>query len=92
MTEPMQALHAYAQEHMVLSWLRQEPEYRDICRSAERQEEILRAMLDGDALQQLEKLLNTQLRLSFLQEGAVFQAGFRLALELMGMAYAPKAE
>lgn len=84
MNEPMKALYIYAQENMVLALLRQEQEYSCICQRVEKQEEQLRAMLDEEANQQLEKLLKTQVHLAFLQEESVFQAGFRLALDLMG--------
>ena len=82
MTEPMEVLYQYAQEHMVLSLLRQEREYGCISRCVEEREEQLRALLEVEAGQCLEKLLKEQLRLASLQEQALFQSGFRLALEL----------
>lgn len=83
MTEPLEALYIYAQENMVLPLLKQEPDYRHACQCVEKLEEQLRALLDEKASLQLEKLLKAQVRLAFICEQSVFQAGFRLALGLM---------
>lgn len=83
MTEPLQILYRYAQEHMVLPLLRQEPDYERTSRCVEEQEEKFRAQLNKEVAQNLEKLLEEQVRLSFLQEQALFCAGFTLAVELM---------
>lgn len=83
MVEPIDALYIFAQEHMVRPLLQQEQDYEHICRCAEECEEQLRALLDEKTSQHLENMLKAQVRLAFLCEEAVFQAGFRLAMELM---------
>ena len=84
MASAMQALYIYAQEHMVHSLLVQDPEYEEILRCADKQEQQFCALLDDTARERLEALLDEQNLLTFYQERAMFRAGFRLALELMG--------
>ncbi len=83
MISAMQALYNYAQEHMVHRLLTQDPEYAEVLRCADRQEEQFRALLDDAGQERLEALLDERGLLVFHQEQAIFRAGFRLALELM---------
>lgn len=82
MTSAMQALYIYAQEYMVHPLLAQEPEYEEILRCADKQEQEFCALLDDTAQKRLEALLDERSMLAFHQEQAMFRAGFRLALEL----------
>lgn len=82
MTDPMEALYAYAQEYMIRALLARQPEYTDALRHADSREDQLRALLDGTAREQLEALLDEQSQRDSYWGQAQFCAGFRLALEL----------
>ena len=82
MTDIMEVLFQYAQEHMVCALVRQEREYANVRLCAEKQEEAFLALLDDAAQKRYEHLLKEQNLLSTLYERAMFRAGFRLAIEL----------
>lgn len=82
MTEPMEVLYTYAQEHMLHALLAREPAFAAARHHADRQEEHLRALLDGPAQKHLTALLEEQDQRDFYWGQAQFSAGFRLALEL----------
>lgn len=82
MTDAMEALFNYAQEHMVTSLLRQEQEYASVRRCVEKQQESFFASLSGSAQERFDNLLDEQNLLSALYGRAMFRAGFQLAMEL----------
>ncbi len=82
MTDAMQALFLYAQEHMVRSLLCQEHEYDNAHLSAEKQEEAFRTLLDETAQKCFDDLQDEQNLLSFFYGRALFRAGFQIAMEL----------
>lgn len=82
MTDLMEALFVYAQEHSVAPLLAEEGAYRSSICCAERQEEQLRAALDEQTSARLDALLREQDLARWIEERAAFRAGFRLALEL----------
>lgn len=82
MTELMEALFHYAQEHSLAALLAEEGEYRSSVRCAEQQEERLRAALDEPATARLDALLGELELAGWIEERAAFRAGFRMALEL----------
>ena len=82
MTDAMEALFQYAQEHMVCSLLHQQHEYASARLCAEKQEEAFLALLDETAQKRYGHLQNEQNLLSSFYERALFWAGFRLAIEL----------
>lgn len=82
MTDLMESLFTYAQEKLIRSLLNQESEYIPACHNADRQEEILRALLGKDAETHLDKLIREQELLLFMQERAMFRAGFQIAMGL----------
>lgn len=84
MTAAMEVLYNYAQDYMECPLLAQEPEYSEILRCADKQERQFRALLDDAFQERLEALLDERNLLAFHREQAMFHAGFRLALELMG--------
>lgn len=83
MTEPMQVLYTYAQEHIVHALLERESDYKDAELHAEKEEGKLRAMLLPSAPEHLDNLLDEQHLLDFYREQSMFRAGFSLAVELM---------
>ena len=82
MTDAMEALFQYAQEHMVHSLLYQQHEYASARLCVEKQEEAFLALLDETAQKRYNHLQNEQDLLSSFYERALFRAGFRLAMEL----------
>ena len=82
MTDVMEALFQYAQEHMIHSLLYQQHEYVSVRLCAEKQEETFLALLDETAQKRYSHLQNEQDLLSSFYERAAFCAGFRLAMEL----------
>ena len=82
MTDAMEALFQYTQEHMVHALLYRENDYANIRLCAEKQEEAFLALLDDAAQERYKHLQNEQDLLSSLYERALFRAGFRLAIEL----------
>ena len=83
MTEPIQVLYTYAQEHILYALLAQEPEYKGASLHADRREAQLRTMLDGSAQKRLDAMLEEQKLCDFYRGQALFRAGFSLAVELM---------
>lgn len=82
MTDAMQALFNYAQEHMVRSLLSQEHEYANVQLCVEEQAKALRALLNEKEQKRFHDLLDEQDLLTFLYGRALFRAGFQLAVEL----------
>lgn len=82
MTEPMEVLYLYAQEHMIRALLAREPKYADALRHADSREEQVRALLDAPGREHLTALMDMQSQCDLYREQAQFSAGFRLALEL----------
>ena len=82
MTDVMETLFQYAQKHMICSLLYQEHEYDNVRLCAEKQEEAFLALLDETAQKRYNHLQNEQGLLASFYERALFQAGFRLAMEL----------
>ena len=83
MTEPMEVLYKYAEEHMVCGLLKQEGEYADVRRCAEKGAQKLRALMGEAYEEQLEAWMDEQNLLAFFHGQALFQAGFRIALDLV---------
>lgn len=83
MTEPMEILYTYAQEHIVNALLERESYYKDAKLHAEKQETKLRSVLSLSAVEYLNKLLEEQKLCDFYRGQALFRAGFSLAVELM---------
>ena len=82
MTDAMEVLFNYAQEHMTNSLLCQEQEYASVRRCVEKQQESFFASLSGSAQERFDDLLDEQNLLSSLYGRAMFRAGFQIALEL----------
>lgn len=82
MTEPMDVLYKYAEEHLVRSLLEQEREYASASRCAERQEQDFLALVGEEHGERLEAMLDERKLLSFFEGQALFRAGFQIALEL----------
>lgn len=82
MTDTMEVLFAHAQDWLVRPLLVAEPEYEDILRHADSQEQRLRTLLNDEAKQLLDDLIDERNTLSFFREQAMFRAGFQIALEL----------
>ena len=82
MTDIMETLFQYAQEHMVCALLSQEREYASVRLCAEKQEKAFLTLLDDTAQERYGHLQKEQDLLSTLYERALFRAGFRLAMEL----------
>lgn len=83
MTEPMETLYLYANEHTVPALLELESGYADAVLHAGKQEAKLRAMLLASATERLDDLLDEQRQIDFYRGQALFRAGFSLAVELM---------
>lgn len=83
MTAAMEVLYNYAQDYMARPLLAQEPEYAEILRCADKQEQQFCALLDDTAQERLEALLDERNLLAFHREQAMFRAGFSLAIELL---------
>lgn len=82
MTDAMQVLFLYAQEHMVCSLLSQEHEYANVRLCVEKQGEAFRALLDETTRERFDNLLDEQNLLSSFYGRALFRAGFQIAMEL----------
>ena len=82
MTDLMEALYVYAQEHGMAAFLAQETEYEHCEQCAQAQEDKLRAVLNPEESANLKALLDERDLQLFIRERAAFSAGFRLALEL----------
>ena len=83
MTEPMETLYLYANDHTVPALLELESGYADAELHAGRQEAKLRAMLLASATERLDDLLDEQRQIDFYRGQALFRAAFSLAVELM---------
>lgn len=82
MTDAMDALFLYAQEHLIRPLLETEPDFRRTVACVERQDKSFRALLDKAAEERFDKFLSEQALLDLLTERAAFRAGFRTALAL----------
>lgn len=82
MTDAMDALFLYAQEHRIRPLLDAEPEFYNVVTCMERQDNSLRALLDKTAEERFDKFLDEQAILDLLNERAAFRAGFQIAMEL----------
>ncbi len=82
MTNAMDVLRQYAEEHMVRPFMTQDPEYSRTRFCVEKQEESFRALLNEETTKLFEKLQAEQDQLDFIHEQALFRAGFHVALEL----------
>lgn len=82
MTDLMEVLYSYAQDHLLRGLLDREPEYANMCHCADRQERALRELVGEEAEKHLEDLLEERKLMSFYESQALFLAGFQTALEL----------
>lgn len=82
MTDAMDALFLYAQEHRIRPLLDTEPEFSQVVLCLERQDKSFRALLDKETETCFEKFLSEQALLDLFNERAAFRAGFQIALEL----------
>lgn len=82
MTELMEILYSYAQDHEVEALLARDDEYKESVRCTRKQETRLRASLDKGSEDILNEFLGEQKLLQFKEEEAHFRAGFRMALAL----------
>lgn len=82
MTDAMQALFLYAQEHLIRSLLDTEPEFDNVVSCVERQDNSFRALLDQATEERFDTFLAEQALLDLLNERAAFHAGFKIAMEL----------
>lgn len=82
MTELMDILYSYAQDHMMRGLLDREPEYANVCHCADRQERALRELVGEENKEHLEDLLEERKLMAFFEQRALFCAGFQIALEL----------
>ena len=82
MTELMETLFLYAQEHRFLTYCNQETAYREGTHAASRQEAQLREGLDKDQANRLDDLMSKLHALQWIELEAMFQAGFDIAVEL----------
>lgn len=82
MTDLMDILYSFAQDHEMKALLVKDDEYQESVRCTQGQEGRLRAVLDETAAHILNDFLEEQKLLQFVQEEVCFRAGFRMALEL----------
>lgn len=82
MTDLMQALYIFAQEHRVMDYLHDDPEYRDAKRCADKREQTLQASLTSEQASWLDDLLGEQRIYMSAENEAAFLAGFSMAMEL----------
>ena len=82
MTDAMEALFNYAQEHLLCSLLSQESEYASAHLCAQKQEEAFRTLLNGREQERFDKLMDEHNLLTSFYGRAVFRAGFQIAMEL----------
>lgn len=83
MTDAMEVLYQYAEEHMVRPFMAQDPKYSNIRFYVEKQEEDFRALFNDNMTKLFEKLLAERNQLDFIYEQALFRSGFQVALELL---------
>lgn len=82
MTDLIDMLYSFAQDHEIEALLIRNDQYQESVRCTRRQESRLRAALDERAINILDDFLEEQKLLQFMQEKTCFRAGFRMALEL----------
>lgn len=82
MTAAMEALFDYAQDCLEQPMLLLEPEYESILRSIDSQEQRLRAMLNDEAKQLLDNLIDERNLMLSMEAEVMFRAGFQIAMEL----------
>ena len=82
MSDAMEVLFAHTQDWLIKPLLTAEPEYENVLRHADSQDQRLRAMLNDEAKKLLDSLTDERNLLSFYREQALFHAAFRLAMEL----------
>lgn len=82
MTDLMETLYLYAQEHLVHSYASLEPEYNVTVSHFHKQAAAFRAALDDAQKQRYDDLLQEEALLSFFEERALFRAGLHVAFEL----------
>ena len=81
MTELMSDLYSFVTTHKVNgAW--DDPEYRESCSCAQRQEKRLRDMLDGDALQVLDDMIQEQTLQHCIELELLFQGTVALCRDL----------
>lgn len=82
MTDAMEALFNYAQEHLTRALLEEEPEFHSVASCLERQDSSFRTLLDEETERRFQKFLDEQALFNLFNERAAFRAGFQLAMEL----------
>lgn len=82
MTDAMEVLFHYAQEHTIPALLAVDKTYLSGERCAEAQETALRSTLDQGGTTNLDAMLGEMDLVRTTELRAVFRAGFRLAMEL----------
>lgn len=82
MSDAMEALFAYAQEHRLPAYLYQDENYMVSAACAEKQEALVRAALAKRDRIHLEDLLAEMEIEQCARDRAAFRCGFRLAMEL----------
>ena len=82
MTDLIDILYSYAQDHEVEALLAQDDEYKECVRCTRKQETRLRVSLGKELVGMLDDFLDEQKLLQFKEEEAHFRAGFWVALEL----------
>lgn len=85
MSDAIEALFGYAQKCLLPGYLCRDEAYAASDRSAERQEELVRAALDEKERIHLKNLLNELEVTQSARDRAAFLCGFHLALELAGL-------
>lgn len=84
MTDLIENLYQFAQENRITKYLYSETEYQDATKCASKCEQTLRATLTDEQNRRLDALLDERLTYHSVELEAVFQAGFSMALELIG--------
>ena len=82
MSDAMEVLFSYAQDWLKPPLLLCVPEYSEAKRCAAEQEKRLLPILDDEAEKCFKNFMKEQELFLFLENRAMFQAGFRLAMEL----------
>ena len=82
MTNAIDALYLYAQEHLFAIYLAQEEGYYVHLHREDEYEKRLRNLLDETGQKVLDDFLRTKVNLSLANERAAFQSGIQVALEL----------
>lgn len=82
MTDAMDALFLYAQEHRIRPLLNMEPEFIHVVSCLERQDKSFRTLLDEATKERFDKFLDEQALLDLFNERVAFRAGFQIAMEL----------